>query len=229
MDKAYFCFLLEWAETFNLLTESQCGVLIKAMISYEKEGVDPDFKDGIVRFAWLSNIKPKMDALKEHYQEKVRKTSLAGKVSAEKRKQKQQMLTDVKFVQQNEQTSTDSTNIDLDLDKDLDLEKEKTNKKEKDGWEEVFQAYDQRFPMTMSSYKAQQLGDIVANYGKDAVLYAIREANTGNAKQPIAYIRSVAMNYSRQKENAPKIVPIKKNDVQSGLAQALEILGVQDG
>ena len=228
MEKAYFCFLLEWAETFNLLTESQCGVLIKAMISYEKDGVAPEFTDGIIRFAWLSNIKPKMDALKEHYQEKVRKTSLAGKVSAEKRKQKQQMLTDVKSVQQNEQMSTDSTNIDLDLDKDIDLEKEKTNKKEKDGWEEVFRAYDQRFPMTMSSYKAQQLGDIITNYGKDAVLYAIREASTGNAKQPIAYIRSVAMNYARQ-ESTPKIVPIKKNDVQSGLAQALQLLGEQNG
>lgn len=32
-----------------------------------------------------------------------------------------------------------------------------------------------------------------------------------------------------RKDNRPKIVPIKKNDVQSGLAQALEILGVQDG
>ena len=227
MDKAYFCFLLEWAETFNLLNESQCGMLIKAMISYEKDGVAPDFTDGILRFAWLSNIKPKMDALKEHYQEKVRKTSLAGKVSAEKRKQKKQMSTGVKSVQQNEQTSTDSTNIDLDLDLDLD-KKEKPNKKEKDGWEEIFKAYDQRFPMTMSSYKAQQLGDIITNYGKDAVLYAIREASSGNAKQPIAYIRSVAMNYARQ-ESTPKIVPIKKNDVQSGLAQALEILGVQDG
>lgn len=82
--------------------------------------------------------------------------------------------------------------------------------------------------MTMSSYKAQQLGDIITNYGKDAVLYAIREASSGNAKQPIAYIRSVAMNYARQ-ESTPKIVPIKKNDVQSGLAQALQLLGEQNG
>ena len=206
MEKTYFCFLLEWADMFNLLTEEQCGSLIKGMIAYEKDGIEPGFTDDILRFAWLSNIKPKMDALKEHYQEKVRKTSLAGKVSAEKRKQKKQMSTDVKSVQQNEQMSTDSTNIDLDLDLDLD-KKEKPNKKEKDGWEEIFKAYDQRFPMTMSSYKAQQLSDMVSNYGKDAVLYAIREASTGNAKQPIAYIRSVAMNYSRQKENDEKTEP----------------------
>lgn len=34
-------------------------------------------------------------------------------------------------------------------------------------------------------------------------------------------------NWARKER--PKIVPVKKNDVQSGLAQALEILGVQDG
>ena len=31
------------------------------------------------------------------------------------------------------------------------------------------------------------------------------------------------------RKDRPKIVPVQKNDVQSGLAQALEILGVQDG
>lgn len=237
MGKTYFCFLLEWVETFNLLTEAQCGMLIKKMIAYEKDGEDQTSPDGLVQFAWMSNIKPKMDALREHYDDKVRKTSMAGKTSAEKRKQKQQMLTDVKSVQQNQQMltdvesvqqkATDSTNIDLDLDLDKDLEKEKTNKKEK--WEEVFQAYDQRFPMTMSSYKAQQLTDIISNYGQDAVLYAIREASTGNAKQPIAYIRSVAMNYARQKENAPRMPILKKNDVQGGLAQALALLEENNG
>ena len=224
MGKTYFCFLLEWVETFNLLTEAQCGMLIKKMIAYEKDGEDQTSPDGLVQFAWMSNIKPKMDALREHYDDKVRKTSMAGKTSAEKRKQNQQMLTDVKSVQQK---ATDSTNIDLDIDLDKDSEKEKTNKKEK--WEEVFQAYDQRFPMTMSSYKAQQLTDIISNYGQDAVLYAIREASTGNAKQPIAYIRSVAMNYARQKENAPRMPILKKNDVQGGLEQALALLEEQDG
>lgn len=94
--------------------------------------------------------------------------------------------------------------------------KEKPNKKEKDeknqeGWEDVFEAYEQRFPMTMSSYKAQQLKDIITNYGKEPVLYAIREASTGNAKQPIAYIRTVAMNYSRQKENDEKTEPKRES------------------
>ena len=42
-------------------------------------------------------------------------------------------------------------------------------------------------------------------------------------KDYLATIRSWA------RKDRPRIVPVQKNDVQSGLAQALEILGVQDG
>lgn len=137
-DKLYFCFLLEWAEVFSLLTFEQSGKLIKAMITYEKDGIEPDFSDdNILRFAWLSNIKCKLDKLKEHYDDKRRQASEAGKASAEKRRQNKQALikdnelkqneralTDVKSVQQKEHPSTDSTNIDIDLDIDLDKKEE---------------------------------------------------------------------------------------------------------
>ena len=202
MDKTYFCFLLEWADMFNLLTEEQCGALIKGMIAYEKDGIEPGFTDDILRFAWLSNIKPKMDALKEHYREKVRKTSLAGKVSAEKRKQKKQMSTDVESVQQNEQMSTDSTNIDLDLDIDLDIKentlKEKNEPFSVDGME-IIKIYEERFGV-VSTYKATQLDDLVKDFGKDAVAYAVRQANISSAPG-IRYIRTTAMNYARRKED----------------------------
>ena len=208
MEKTYFCFLLEWADMFNLLTEEQCGALIKGMIAYEKDGIEPGFTDDILRFAWLSNIKPKMDALKEHYQEKVRKTSLAGKVSAEKRKQKKQMLTDVKFVQQNEQMSTDSTNIDLDI--DLDLDKKENSLKENEDVEfaekrlsddglEIIKLYEERFGL-VSTYKATQLDDLVKDFGKDAVAYAVRQANISSAPG-IRYIRTTAMSFARRKED----------------------------
>lgn len=200
MDKTYFCFLLEWADMFNLLTEEQCGALIKGMIAYEKDGIEPGFTDDILRFAWLSNIKPKMDALKEHYREKVRKTSLAGKVSAEKRKQKKQMSTDVKSVQQNEQMSTDSTNIDLDLDLDIkeNTLKEKNEPFSVDGME-IIKIYEERFGV-VSTYKATQLDDLVKDFGKDAVAYAVRQANISSAPG-IRYIRTTAMNYARRKED----------------------------
>jgi hypothetical protein len=64
---------------------------------------------------------------------------------------------------------------------------------------------------TVGEEVKKQLKDIITNYGKEPVLYAIREASTGNAKQPIAYIRTVAMNYSRQKENDEKTEPKRES------------------
>ena len=212
MDKSYFCFLLEWADMLNLLTTEQCGQLIKAMVSYEKDNISPDFSDdSILQFAWLSNIKPKLDSMKEHYREKVRQASEAGKASAEKRKQNKQNQhpsTSVEIVEQNEHPSTDSTNNNIvnNLVSNLNNKKEKPTK-EKEGWEEIVKAYEQRFPMTLSSYKAQELQDIFDNYGKDAVLFAIKEARSGNAKKPIPYIRTVAMNYSRKDPEPMKESP----------------------
>ena len=65
--------------------------------------------------------------------------------------------------------------------------------------------------MTLSSFKSQQLADILANYGKEATLFAIRESLTANAVKPIEYIRSVAMNYSRKKENGQKTEPKRES------------------
>lgn len=218
MEKTYFCFLLEWADMFNLLTEEQCGALIKGMIAYEKDGIEPGFTDDILRFAWLSNIKPKMDALREHYQAKVRQTSEAGRISAEKRKQKKQMvvsaernqqaLTDVESVERKEHPSTNPTNIDLDI--DIDLDKKENYLKEKEDVEfveksfsddgmEVIKLYEERFG-TVSTYKATQLDDLVKDFGKDAVAYAVRQANISSAPG-IRYIRTTAMSFARRKED----------------------------
>ena len=77
----------------------------------------------------------------------------------------------------------------------------KESEPQKNDFEEVAKEYDKRYPMTLSSYKAQQLSDILENYGKEAVLFAIRESLSANAKKPIEYIRSVAMNKAREMEN----------------------------
>ena len=140
-DKSYFCFLLEWEDMFKLLTVEQSGRLIKAMITYEKDGIEPDFTDDtLLNFAWLSNVKNKLDTLQEHYENKKKQTSEAGKASAEKRKQNKQTLTDVesvkrnertltdvKSVQQNKQTLTDVDNNNKDLDLDLENKKDLGN------------------------------------------------------------------------------------------------------
>ena len=100
------------------------------------------------------------------------------------------------------------------------LEKKEEEQTEENDFEEVAKAYEKRFPMTLSSYKAQQLADIVENYGKDAVLFAIRESLSANAKNPIAYIRSVAKNKAREMENGI-VIPLEgkykeKKDGDSG-------------
>ena len=74
-------------------------------------------------------------------------------------------------------------------------------------FEEIAREYDKRYPMTLSSYKSQQLADILENYGKEATMFAIRESLTANAKKPIEYIRSVAMNRARDMENKQETKP----------------------
>ena len=204
--------------------EDQADFLM-AICSYIFDGVDPEIQG--VASAMFKLAKPNLDTSV--------KRANAGQIGGSNNKKQNKTKANEKQNESKIEANEKQTEIKSEAINDymindymINDKKEKTNKKEEDGWEEVFQAYDQRFPMTMSSYKAQQLGDIITNYGKDAVLYAIREASSGNAKQPIAYIRSVAMNYARQ-ESTPKIVPIKKNDVQSGLAQALQLLGEQNG
>ena len=223
--KAFSFYRSYYEAAKDLPTKEDQADFLMAICSYIFDGVYPEIQG--VASAMFKLAKPNLDTSVK----RANAGQIGGSNNKKQNKTKANEKQNESKIEANEkQTEIKSEAINDYMINDLMIndKKEKTNKKEKDGWEEVFQAYDQRFPMTMSSYKAQQLGDIITNYGKDAVLYAIREASSGNAKQPIAYIRSVAMNYARQ-ESTPKIVPIKKNDVQSGLAQALQLLGEQNG
>lgn len=223
--KAFSFYRSYYEAAKDLPTKEDQADFLMAICSYIFDGVEPEIQG--VASAMFKLAKPNLDTSV--------KRANAGQIGGSNNKKqnkteanKKQNESKIEANEKQGENKDEAINDYMINDYMINDKKEKTNKKEKDGWEEVFQAYDQRFPMTMSSYKAQQLGDIITNYGKDAVLYAIREASSGNAKQPIAYIRSVAMNYARQ-ESTPKIVPIKKNDVQSGLAQALQLLGEQNG
>ena len=223
--KAFSFYRSYYEAAKDLPTKEDQADFLMAICSYIFDGADPEIQG--VASAMFKLAKPNLDTSVK----RANAGQIGGSNNKKQNKTKANEKQNESKIEANEkQTEIKGEAINDYMINDLMIndKKEKTNKKEKDGWEEVFQAYDQRFPMTMSSYKAQQLGDIITNYGKDAVLYAIREASSGNAKQPIAYIRSVAMNYARQ-ESTPKIVPIKKNDVQSGLAQALQLLGEQNG
>lgn len=223
--KAFSFYRSYYEAAKDLPTKEDQADFLMAICSYIFDGVDPEIQG--VASAMFKLAKPNLDTSVK----RANAGQIGGSNNKKQNKTKANEKQNESKIEANEkqnESQAEAINDYMINDLMINDKKEKTNKKEKDGWEEVFQAYDQRFPMTMSSYKAQQLGDIITNYGKDAVLYAIREASSGNAKQPIAYIRSVAMNYARQ-ESTPKIVPIKKNDVQSGLAQALQLLGEQNG
>lgn len=223
--KAFSFYRSYYEAAKDLPTKEDQADFLMAICSYIFDGVDPEIQG--VASAMFKLAKPNLDTSVK----RANAGQIGGSNNKKQNKTKANEKQNESKIEANEkqnESQAEAINDYMINDLMINDKKEKTNKKEKDGWEEVFQAYDQRFPMTMSSYKAQQLGDIITNYGKDAVLYAIREASSGNAKQPIAYIRSVAMNYARQ-ERTPKIVPIKKNDVQSGLAQALQLLGEQNG
>ena len=211
----------EFEIVFQSLPLAEAGRLILAIYSYEQRKEPPNFSDNpMLQFAWETHIKPKIDENIEKYDAICKARQSAGSKGGRPQQNKPKKANGYFDNQNNQKVSEKAKEPDYDCDYDCDcdyeIKKEKPNKKEKDeknqeGWEDIFEAYEQRFPMTMSSYKAQQLKDIITNYGKEPVLYAIREASTGNAKQPIAYIRTVAMNYSRQKENDEKTEPKRES------------------
>ena len=100
-------------------------------------------------------------------------------------------------------------------------EKKEEGEPQKNDFVEISKEYDKRYPSTLSSYKSRQLADILQNYGKEATLFAIRESFSRNAKKPIDYIRSVAMNKAREIESnadnskVEKIVKSKKEEMKA--------------
>lgn len=234
-DKLYFCFLLEWADMFKLLTEEQSGRLIKAMIAYEMQEVEPDFSDdGILNFAWQSNVKNKMDSLKAHFRETSEKRSKAGKASAEQRKkqnesveqeetqvntvqQNQQMLTNVKSVQQNQQMS----HIDLDIDIDLD-KKEKINKKEK----EPRHKYGEYENVLLSDSELNKLQTEFPTDWQNRIenVSSYCKSHGKTYKDYLATIR----NWARKDSIKPVYNPHARNDVQAGYEQAMRLLGSEE-
>ena len=120
-------------------------------------------------------------------------------------------------------TIATDNDIDVDIDNDIDSDlKEKINKKEKPQkhkygqYQNVLLADDEieklkvEFPDDWEE-RIENVSTYCRSHGK-------------TYKDYLATIRAWA-----RKDNRPKIVPIKKNDVQSGLAQALQLLGEQNG
>ena len=183
---------------------AKASELTIAILRFDMYGEEPSFTDDGVAFVWESVIKPQLEENLQKYREvsKARTDAVNNRY-----KQKNTKDTNEYKSTENKQMNSFATDIDVDDDIDIDINKKEKPTKEKEGWEEIVKAYEQRFPMTLSSYKAQELQDIFDNYGKDAVLFAIKEARSGNAKKPIPYIRTVAMNYSRKEPEPMKESP----------------------
>ena len=99
--------LYEFEEVFSELeTDEDRSKMIMAIFAYKKRGEEPEFT-GLLRFAWRTHIKPKLDEMSANYQAKCDKL----RANVQKRwKNKDNIQT--------------NTNVD-DKDKDKDKEKDK--------------------------------------------------------------------------------------------------------
>lgn len=109
--------LYEFEEVFSELeTDEDRSKMIMAIFAYKKRGEEPEFT-GLLRFAWRTHIKPKLDEMSANYQAKCDKLR-ANVQKRWKNKDNVQTNTNVSDVVQT------NTNVD-DKDKDKDKEKDK--------------------------------------------------------------------------------------------------------
>ena len=101
--------LLEQLEDF---TDEQFGIITRAMIKYDKDGVIPDFKDNSIKIAFKI-IKPLLDKNKQEYETKCNK----NRENVKKRWEKEDTN-----VYERIQSNTNATDIDIDIDIDNDID-----------------------------------------------------------------------------------------------------------
>lgn len=210
--------------------------LTVAIISYDKDGTEPSFSDDSIILVWESVIKPKLDENKIKYQKTCEERREAGKNGGNAKAE-------------NAKTGESVANLpDIDVDVDIDVDNDGDREKEHDyvvkekaggGFSqealELAKLWERRFGV-VSSYRMQNIQDLVDEYGKDVSVYAIKEAHqAANSNWP--YIKAIARNESmrRQQENKtgyayPRGRPSgnAKNDAQAGMRRALEILEGDD-
>ena len=203
----------------------QAAQLTIAIIKYDMTEEEPTFTDPGVAFVWESVIKPQLEENKQKYKavSKARSEAIGARYNNATNATNEYKCSNSN---QTDDKNTFATDIDVDIDVDVDNDcdiglKEKINKKEKPQkhkygqYQNVLLSDDEleklktEFPVDWEE-RIERVSEYCASKG-------------ATYKNYLATIRSWA------RKDRPKIVPVQKNDVQSGLAQALEILGVQDG
>ena len=204
--------------------DKQATELIIAIIRFDMTGEEPTITDDGVAFVWESVIRPQLEENIQKYKEvsKARSEAVCNRYKQDNTNATNEY--NCSNSNQKNEKNTIATDYDVDIDVDIDNDselKEKINKKEKPQkhkygqYQNVLLSDDEleklktEFPVDWEE-RIERVSEYCASKG-------------ATYKNYLATIR----NWARKER--PKIVPVKKNDVQSGLAQALEILGVQDG
>ena len=215
----------EFEIVFQSLPLAEAGRLVLAIYAYEQRNEVPNFSDNpMLQFAWGTHIKPKIDENIEKYNAVCEARRSAGSKGgqATQEKQKQSNQANASFGKQNNQKEANQADYDCDYDCDNDCDsKEKIIKNEKPQRHK----YGQYKNVLLSDDEFEKLKTEFPEDWEERIERVSEYCASKGAtyKNYLATIR----NWARKER--PKIVPVKKNDVQSGLAQALEILGVQDG
>lgn len=214
----------EFEIVFRSLPPEEAGRLILAIYGYEQRNEDPNFADNpSLQFAWGTHIKPKIDENIEKYNAicEARRSAGSKGGKATQGKQKQSNQANASFDKQNNQLQTNQADYDCDYDCDNDNDlKEKIIKKEKPPKHK----YGQYQNVMLSDDELEKLKAEFPVDWEERIenVSAYCRSHGKTYKDYLATIRNWA-----RKDNRPRVVA--KNDVQSGLAQALQLLGEQNG
>ena len=206
----------------------QAAQLTIAIIKYDMTEEEPTFTDPGVAFVWESVIKPQLAENKQKYKavSKARSEAIGARYNNATNATNATNEYKCSNSNQTDDENTFATDIDVDIDVDVDNDcdiglKEKINKKEK----AVKHKHGQYNNVLLSDDELKKLKDEFPSDWQER----IERVSEYCASKGVTYKNYLATIRAWARKDKPKIVPVQKNDVQSGLAQALEIMGVQDG
>ena len=202
----------------------QATELIVAIIKFDMNGDEPKFSDTCVSLVWESVIKPQLAENKQKYQEVSKARSEA--VSTRYKQEITNATNEYKCSNSNQMNGKNTIATDIDYDVDIDIDndidsdlKEKINKKEKPQKHK----YGQYQNVLLSD---DELAKLKTEFPADWE-ERIERVSEYCASKGVTYKNYLATIRTWARKDRPSVVA--KNDVQSGLAQALELLGEQNG
>ena len=205
--------------------DKQATELIIAIIRFDMTGEEPTITDDGVAFVWESVIKPQLEENKQKYKavSKARSEAIGARYNNATNATNEYKCSNSNQMDDENTFATDiDVDIDVDVDNDCDIGlKEKIDKKEK----AVKHKHGQYNNVLLSDDELKKLKDEFPVDWEER----IERVSEYCASKGVTYKNYLATIRAWARKDKPRIVPVQKNDVQSGLAQALEILGVQDG